>query len=86
MLGTAPAVHPNRSGSPMSLNQRTLDAAIIDLDGTLIDTLGDFAASLNLMLADMSLPTVGRDVVALRVGKGSEYLIESALLYVLNMA
>ena len=61
------------------------DAAIIDLDGTLIDTLGDFAAALNLMLAELSLPPVGRDVVALRVGKGSEYLIESVLLYVLNM-
>ena len=62
------------------------DAAIIDLDGTMIDTLGDFAAALNLMLADMSLPPIGRDMVALRVGKGSEYLIESVLLYVLNMA
>ena len=70
----------------MTLNQRTFDAAIIDLDGTLIDTLGDFAVALNLMLADMSLPPVGRDVVALRVGKGSEYLIESVLVYVLNMA
>ena len=70
----------------MTLNQRTFDAAIIDLDGTMVDTLGDFAVALNLMLADMSLPPVGRDVVALRVGKGSEYLIESVLLYVLNMA
>ena len=69
----------------MTLNQRTFDAAIIDLDGTLIDTLGDFAVALNLMLADMSLPPVDRDVVALRVGKGSEYLIESVLVYVLNM-
>ena len=70
----------------MTLNQRTFDAAIIDLDGTLIDTLGDFAAALNLMLADLSLPPVGRDVVALRVGKGSEYLIQSVLVYVLNTA
>ena len=71
---------------PMTLNHAAFDAAIIDLDGTLVDTLGDFAASLNLMLADMALPPVGRDVVALRVGKGSEYLIESVLVYVLNMA
>ncbi|HEY0822583.1 MAG TPA: phosphoglycolate phosphatase, partial [Ramlibacter sp.] len=27
-----------------------LEAAIIDLDGTLVDTLGDFSASLNQML------------------------------------
>ena len=70
----------------MTLNHAAFDAAIIDLDGTLIDTLDDFAVALNLMLADMSLPPVGRDVVALRVGKGSEYLIESVLLYVLKVA
>ena len=69
----------------MNANQGAFDAAIIDLDGTLVDTLGDFAVALNLMLADLALPPVGRDVVALRVGKGSEYLIESVLLYVLNM-
>ena len=69
----------------MTLNQRTLDAAIIDLDGTLVDTLGDFTVALNLMLAELSLPPVGRDMVALRVGRGSEYLIESVLFYVLNM-
>ncbi len=69
----------------MAFNRHDFDAAIIDLDGTLIDTLGDFAAAINLMLADLALPSVGREVVALRVGKGSEYLIESVLLYVLNM-
>ena len=69
----------------MPLNSNPLDAAIIDLDGTMIDTLGDFAVALNLMLADMSLPPVSREVVALRVGKGSEYLIESVLVHVLNM-
>ena len=69
----------------MTLNHAAFNAAIIDLDGTLIDTLGDFAVALNLMLADMSLPPVDRNVVALRVGKGSEYLIESVLVYVLNM-
>ena len=58
-----------------------LDAAIIDLDGTLVDTLGDFVVALNLMLRDMGLPAVNRDVVAKLVGKGSEHLIRSVLAW-----
>ena len=70
----------------MTLNCGVFDAAIIDLDGTLVDTLGDFACALNLMLSDMSLPPVDRAVVALRVGKGSEHLIQSVLVHVLKVA
>ena len=70
----------------LSFSVRAFDAAIIDLDGTLVDTLDDFTAALNLMLADLALPPVSREVVALRVGKGSEYLIESVLFYTLNTA
>lgn len=60
------------------------DAAIIDLDGTLVDTLGDFVVALNLMLADLSLPAVDRAVVEPLVGKGSEHLIASVLAHVSN--
>jgi len=31
-----------------------IDAAIVDLDGTMVDTLGDFTAVLNLVLAGVS--------------------------------
>ena len=65
---------------------RRLEAAIVDLDGTLVDTLGDFVAALNMMLADLSLPPVDRAVVGTRVGKGSEHLIQSVLVYVLKTA
>lgn len=58
------------------------DAAIIDLDGTLVDTLDDFVVALNLMLVDLALPPVERSVVERLVGKGSEHLIRSVLLYV----
>ena len=37
------------------------DAAIIDLDGTMVDTLGDFVVALNLMLRDLSLYIIERD-------------------------
>ncbi len=58
------------------------DAAIIDLDGTLVDTMGDFVLALNLMLADLSLPAVAPAVVQARVGKGSEHLLRSVLDHV----
>jgi phosphoglycolate phosphatase len=70
--------------SSMTLNLALLDAAIIDLDGTLVDTLGDFVLALNLMLSDLSLPAVDRAVVEPLVGKGSEHLIASVLVYALN--
>ncbi|MDP1954902.1 MAG: phosphoglycolate phosphatase [Polaromonas sp.] len=58
------------------------DAAIIDLDGTLVDTMGDFVVALNRMLGDLSLAQVDRGVVQSLVGKGSEHLIRSILEYV----
>ncbi|MFM9899492.1 MAG: phosphoglycolate phosphatase [Polaromonas sp.] len=61
-----------------------IDAAIIDLDGTLVDTLGDFVAALERMRADLSergfvtSPLVADQVIEM-VGKGSENLVKSAL-------
>ncbi|MCZ2405573.1 MAG: phosphoglycolate phosphatase [Burkholderiales bacterium] len=60
-----------------------LDAAIVDLDGTLVDTLGDFAAALGGMLQDLGLPGIAPAAVAHRVGKGSEHLLRSVLEHVL---
>jgi len=62
------------------------DAAIVDLDGTMVDTLGDFAASLNRMLDDLSLPHVAPAAIETMVGKGSEHLIHSALVHVMAPA
>ena len=55
------------------------DAAIVDLDGTLVDTVGDFDVALGRAFADLGLRAVGRDFIARTVGKGSEYLLERAL-------
>jgi phosphoglycolate phosphatase len=52
---------------------------IVDLDGTMVDTLGDFEAALNRMLAELDLPPVTRALVERTVGKGSEHLIRSVL-------
>ncbi len=66
-----------------SLNQ--LQAAIVDLDGTMVDTLGDFEVALNRMLADLDLPPVTRTLVERTVGKGSEHLIRSVLSHQLAL-
>jgi phosphoglycolate phosphatase len=66
------------------LKQFDVEAVIVDLDGTMVDTLGDFVVALNLMLADLPLPyqnyQVDRATVALLVGKGSEHLLTSVLM------
>jgi phosphoglycolate phosphatase len=59
-----------------------LQAAIVDLDGTMVDTLGDFEAALNAMLADLALPPVDRRFIERTVGKGSEHLIRRTLAQV----
>ncbi len=59
----------------------TLAAAIVDLDGTMVDTLGDFVVALSTVLAEFGLPGVDRAFVALTVGKGSEHLIRSTLAH-----
>jgi len=59
-----------------------LQAAIVDLDGTMIDTLGDFVVALNAMLSDLGLGSVTRDFVERTVGKGSEHLVRRTLAQV----
>ncbi len=56
-------------------------AAIVDLDGTMVDTLGDFDVALNEALKDLGRPTVTRADIERMVGKGSAHLIRSALLH-----
>jgi phosphoglycolate phosphatase len=63
---------------------RHLQAAIVDLDGTLVDTLGDFEVALNRALADVDLPPVTRTLVEHSVGKGSEHLIRTVLAHQLD--
>lgn len=61
------------------------DAAIVDLDGTMVDTLGDFEEALNRTLADLDLPPVTRALLERTVGKGSEHLIRSVLAHQLAL-
>jgi phosphoglycolate phosphatase len=66
------------------LNSPSIDlsrvvAAIIDLDGTMVDTLGDFERALALTLADLDLPPVSPAFIARTVGRGSQYLLARSL-------
>jgi len=68
----------------LSLNiNNTIQAAIVDLDGTMVDTLGDFAAALNGMLADLALPAITAATIEPMVGKGSEHLLNLVLKHAL---
>jgi phosphoglycolate phosphatase len=62
---------------PLDLSR--IQAVIVDLDGTMVDTLGDFEVALNAMLAGLGLPGVQRPFIEHTVGKGSEHLIRSTL-------
>mgnify|MGYP002661082000 FL=1 len=68
----------------INLNPTPLDAVIIDLDGTMVDTLGDFAEALNRMLGDLELPPIAAQHIERMVGKGSEHLLRSVLNHVLE--
>ncbi|MEG0151461.1 MAG: HAD-IA family hydrolase, partial [Comamonas sp.] len=63
-----------------------VDAAIVDLDGTMVDTIGDFAEAITRMLADLQLPELPAQEVEHMVGKGTEHLLRSVLAYVLAHA
>jgi phosphoglycolate phosphatase len=68
---------------PLSALLSRVDAAIVDLDGTMVDTLGDFAEAINRMLRELALPAIGAQHIEHMVGKGSEHLLRSVLGHVL---
>lgn len=58
-----------------------IEAVIFDLDGTMVDTLGDFQVALNRTMADLDLPPVSNALIEQTIGKGSEHLIRSLLAH-----
>ncbi|NVE01810.1 phosphoglycolate phosphatase [Massilia sp. BJB1822] len=58
---------------------RGVRAAIIDLDGTMLDTVPDFHVAINRMRADLDLAPISAERIQIMVGKGSENLIRSVL-------
>jgi phosphoglycolate phosphatase len=63
----------------MRAGAAAIRAAIIDLDGTMLDTVPDFEAALNGMRAGFDLAPITQEVIKPMVGKGSEKLIRDVL-------
>jgi phosphoglycolate phosphatase len=61
------------------VSRQRFDAAIVDLDGTMVDTLGDFVVALGRTLTELGLRPVERGFIERTVGKGSEHLLRSSL-------
>src|SRR5579871_5294282 len=54
-------------------------AVAFDLDGTLIDTMADLAAAVNVTLASLDAPRLQEERIAALVGNGVEALVRGAL-------
>jgi len=65
-----------------ALDLSGIAAAIVDLDGTMVDTVGDFEQALGRTLADLALPPVDRAFIARTVGRGSMHLLTQTLAQV----
>ncbi len=66
---------------PLSFSRKPfdIDALVFDLDGTMVDTRGDFVVALNAMLDDLHLPRIDAAFVAVTIGKGTAHLIRATL-------
>jgi phosphoglycolate phosphatase len=63
----------------MFASNASIRAAIIDLDGTMLDTMPDFYVALNGMRTDLGLGPITQATITPMVGKGSEHLIRAVL-------
>lgn len=74
------AIDPTAQAAHSPARRRFAAAGVIlDLDGTLLDTVTDIAAAVNAMLAERSRPALPLERVAAFVGKGSEVLVHRSL-------
>jgi len=61
-------------------------AALLDLDGTLLDTVPDLALAANAMRTELGMPPLREDVIATFVGKGVDNLVRRTLAGSLHAA
>jgi phosphoglycolate phosphatase len=66
--------------------RQDLDAVLVDLDGTLVDTLDDFVEAVQRMLQDLPAPychhRTDRHALELLVGKGADNLVRRLLAHI----
>jgi phosphoglycolate phosphatase len=63
----------------MRTGAKAIRGVIVDLDGTMLDTVPDFHVAINRMRAEFGLDGIGADRIGDMVGKGSENLIRGVL-------
>ncbi len=56
-----------------------ISAVLLDLDGTLLDTIPDLADAANAMRAEFGMPSLTQSLIATYVGKGTENLVARTL-------
>jgi phosphoglycolate phosphatase len=77
---TAPkALKGEGSTLPPSLFPLPIQAIVIDLDGTLLDTAPELCEAANRMLRDMDYTPVSRALLASYIGNGISWLVKRAL-------
>lgn len=69
----------NGSDNTAMRTHHLFQAAIVDLDGTMIDTVGDFDIALQRAMADLGQRSPSREFIRCTIGKGSENLITRVL-------
>ena len=63
----------------LPFNPTDIRACLLDLDGTLVDTLGDFELALAGMLTDLGRTPLVRAQIEPVIGKGTEHLVRTVL-------
>ena len=61
------------------MNQKFIQAVLIDLDGTLVDSIPDLAAAANAMRVELGMAGLPLAHIAAFVGKGAENLVRRTL-------
>jgi phosphoglycolate phosphatase len=75
---TAATKGKERDMSGEITESRTIEALLFDLDGTLVDSLPDLAASLNILVAEEGAAPLSLDEVKGMIGHGIAKLVERA--------
>jgi phosphoglycolate phosphatase len=63
----------------MNTTRAPIDSVLLDLDGTLVDSIPDLAQAANAMRADLGLAALPQAAIATFVGKGVDKLVERAM-------
>ncbi len=70
---------PTTAAPSAKLSSKSYDAVLLDLDGTLMDTIPDLAIAVNAMLTELDFATMPQSEISTYIGKGSDSLMRRIL-------